>query len=263
MLSAKASTLLLACLLGVTVFYLWRVFTSPKPIKMSSDFEPVHAATPLKEGFVSVLAGKTEVKIHYREVMPVVRVPTKVDVLLLHGQRFSSKTWEDLKTIEILGHAGHRTVAVDLPGYGDSEAAAELQGVEEQSFTARATFLKSLIASLRLHTPALVSPSMSGSFSLPLLLQHPYALSAFIPVAPVNTDKFPSELYMRTRVPTLIVYGDLDTNLGVISLKNLKNLPDHEVFVLPNSRHPAYLDQPQMWHDKIQSFLTSISNKRL
>ena len=101
---------------------------------------------------------------------------------------------------------------------------------------------------------------MSGAFSLPLLMNRPDLFGAFVPVAPVYTAKFQSELYMRTRVPTLIVVGDLDTNLGVISLKNLKNLPLHKVLTLPNSRHPAYLDQPDMWHDNLLQFLANLKD---
>jgi len=48
------------------------------------------------------------------------RADKKEAVLLLHGARFTSQTWIDLGTVELLARAGHRVVAVDLPGCGAS-----------------------------------------------------------------------------------------------------------------------------------------------
>ena len=50
----------------------------------------------------------------YREAGPV--NGEKETVLLLHGKAFSSATWAQLDTIQILAAAGHRALAVDLPG---------------------------------------------------------------------------------------------------------------------------------------------------
>lgn len=210
--------------------------------------------------------GKPEmtVTIHYKELAPSKsahpELKPKIDVLLLHGKKFSSQTWLELSTLKVLAERGHRAVAVDLPGFGRSASAASLDWDNEEGFKNRQLFLQSLMMILKLHRPAIVSPSMSGAFSLPLLVNKPNLVGAYVPVAPVYTPKFPSEIYMRTRVPTLIVVGDLDTNLGVISAKNLKNLPLHKLLTLPNSRHPAYLDQPEMWHQNLLEFLENLEN---
>ncbi len=55
--------------------------------------------------------------LFYVEALPPTGAPAhKGDILLLHGQAFSSQNWIDIKTLHILAAAGYRTVAVDLPG---------------------------------------------------------------------------------------------------------------------------------------------------
>ena len=50
-----------------------------------------------------------------------------------------------------------------------------------------------LITMLHLSQPVVVSPSMSGSFSLPYLTAHPGDIKGFIPVAPVMSGNFISK----------------------------------------------------------------------
>jgi len=109
MLSGKTIFLLVAAVVTVAVFYFR---TSQNVTRMGE----VVQATELEEGFVTVNlnSGGGKVEIYFRKLEPIEKKTTKVDVLLLHGRKFSSKTWKDLKTINILGQNGHRTVAVDL-----------------------------------------------------------------------------------------------------------------------------------------------------
>lgn len=37
-------------------------------------------------------------------------------MVLLHGQAFTSKTWEDLGTMALLATNGYQALAMDLPG---------------------------------------------------------------------------------------------------------------------------------------------------
>ena len=138
-------------------------------------------------------------------------------------------------------------------GYGQSD-----------KFTAddRGKFLEELIKTLAPNSkPVLVSPSMSGSFSLPLLERNPNLICGYIPVAPVGTGKYPiKSFYESLHVPTMIVYGSKDTGLGVTSAQNLKHIPTStEPQILSNARHPAYLDQPDVWHQLIYNFMLNLS----
>ena len=52
--------------------------------------------------------------VFYREAVP--KGSPNLNVLLLHGQAFSSETWLELGTLHLLACMGHRAVAIDIPG---------------------------------------------------------------------------------------------------------------------------------------------------
>ena len=54
--------------------------------------------------------------LFFREAHPGSGQATRFSVLLLHGIRFSSETWQNLGTLHRLAQAGYRAVAIDLPG---------------------------------------------------------------------------------------------------------------------------------------------------
>ena len=80
-------------------------------------------------------------------------------------------------------------------GYGQSKAVS-------LNSTSKEEFLAALVKMLDAR-PVIISPSMSGSFSLPYLFTDPSAssqrASAYIPVAPVGTGQF-SKNYGRSLV---------------------------------------------------------------
>lgn len=65
------------------------------------------------EGRVSV--GMCSESLFYREALPSAG-QQKLCVLLLHGIRFSSHNWLTIGTLSALAAAGHRALAIDLPG---------------------------------------------------------------------------------------------------------------------------------------------------
>ena len=50
----------------------------------------------------------------FREAKPTGE--PKLQVLLLHGQAFSSQNWLEIGTLSYLAAMGHRAVAIDIPG---------------------------------------------------------------------------------------------------------------------------------------------------
>ena len=107
---------------------------------------------------------------------------------------------------------------MDLPGYGNTKNQADNKG--EFLFA----FLNAVVGDDV--KPVVVTPSMSGSFIIPLLQEHPDRLLGWVPVAPVNTGAPGDKFYKDLTVPTMIVYGEKDTGLGYKSRDNLVKMPN-------------------------------------
>ncbi|XP_069822691.1 putative protein-lysine deacylase ABHD14B isoform X2 [Dendropsophus ebraccatus] len=208
------------------------------------------AEAKIQEGYITV-SGQ---KLFYREAVPA-QNSSKPPVLLLHGIRFSSKTWQDLGTLHKVATAGHRAVAIDLPGLGNSSDAKAPSPLGEP---APPSFIKDVLDTLNMVPAAIISPSLSGMYSLPFVLSNPQNVAAYVPVAPICTDKFKAEDYSRVQFPALIVYGDGDEQLGEVSLLNLKNLSNSQVFCMKGAGHACYLDDPDTWHHRLLEFLDSV-----
>jgi pimeloyl-ACP methyl ester carboxylesterase len=133
-------------------------------------------------------------ELFYREAMPVAAV--RGDILLLHGASFSSSTWakrvmSPVGAMNVMAAAGYRVVAVDLPGAPPHTCTGSYcSGFVKSKTKGRLltqspmSFLMRLIESLSLHRPALISPSASGAFSLPVIVNRPELIGAFVAIAP-------------------------------------------------------------------------------
>ncbi|CAL1284809.1 unnamed protein product [Larinioides sclopetarius] len=241
-----------------------------KRLSIPEDLRLKKDCVSVKEGFKDI----DEAKVFYREGVPLAdTAPSPVSVLLLHGQMFSSKTWLELGTLHTLSAMGYQTVAIDLPGFANSPP-AKIQD--------RASFLHSIIINFGLTHPVIISPSMSGHFSLPYLVQNWKNLAGFVPVAPVGFEvleelpncrdpSIKNQVYKplqeflydpipdlsSIQTPTMVVFGEKDRSRSS-ALLNL--LPMSQCQEIPNGRHPAYLDNPNLWHQLLYNFLESLSH---
>jgi pimeloyl-ACP methyl ester carboxylesterase len=169
-------------------------------------------------------------------------------VLLLHGAAFDSSTWQELGTLDALAQAGHRAIAVDLPGFGKSPA----RRVDPSEFGPQ------LLDHLGLDRAVVVSPSMSGGISLPLVLHHPGRVAGFVPVAPVGSREYAKKIE-SSAVPALIVWGERDRLFPPKQAALLAaSFRDAEVLILSGARHPAYLDKPEAFHAALLRFVGAL-----
>ncbi|XP_062923838.1 protein ABHD14B [Mobula hypostoma] len=209
------------------------------------------AAAEIKEGKLK-LEGQ---ELFYRRAIPTEQLP-RLSVLLLHGIRFSSETWLNLGTLQKLAEAGYQAVAIDLPGLGNSK---EFTAPAKVGELAPDSFLLNVLKGLQLDAVVIISPSLSGMYSLPFLFGHSDVVKGFIPVAPICTEKFSAEQYGNIQTPTLIVYGSEDKPMGEESFNNLRHLFNNKVHVMNGASHACYLNNPNEWHQTVLEFLQNLS----
>jgi len=196
---------------------------------------------------MDILSKGTEIggaKVHYLESGPSQGHP----VVLLHGASFKAETWRQIGTLSRLTESGCRAVAADLPGYGESPA----------SQVPPETWLGLLLDQLALERPVVVSPSMSGSYSLPLLADSPSRLAGFVAVAPVAVQRY-SDRLLGSPVPILAVWGEHDR---IVPLAHadllLKGNPRGRKTVIPDAGHAPYMNQPEVFHAALLQFLKEV-----
>lgn len=185
--------------------------------------------------------------IFYREILPKGEV--KLDVLLLHGMKFSSKNWLDIKTFDILASNGYHVVALDLPGYGRSTY---------ELHTGKSEFLFEFIKNVGLNNAVIISPSMSGRFSLPYLAAGKPS-KAFVAIAVAGTEDIDSDDFKKFP-PTLIFRGSRDVGLGARSTETLRSyLSNYRYKEIRDAGHACYLDKPEVFHDSLLNYLDFVN----
>lgn len=233
-----------AALLGLGLLLMFLLYMGlPGPPKQTSQLG--------RGPNVTVLTGLTRgsSQIFYREVLPLQQTH-RAEVLFLHGKAFNSHTWEQLGTLQLLSKRGYRAVAVDLPGFGNSAPSKEVS-----TESGRVELLEGVLRDLQLQNTVLVSPSLSGSYALPFLMQSHHQLCGFVPIAPTSTRNYAQEQFQAVKTPTLILYGELDHTLARESLQQLRHLPNHSVVKLHDAGHACYLHKPGAFHLALLAFL--------
>jgi pimeloyl-ACP methyl ester carboxylesterase len=183
----------------------------------------------------------SEKKVHYLEAGS----PSGLTVLLLHGARYDAETWRKLSTLDVLAKEGFHAIALDLPGYGLSEVSP----LDSE------TFLGAAMSALKVESAVIVSPSMSGQYSFPLLIKSPEKVAAFVPVAPAGSDRY-LRLLKRVKVPTLVVWGEKDVIIPMEKSDALVAvLEDAKRVILKDAGHPCYVEKPDEFHRELLAFL--------
>lgn len=169
---------------------------------------------------------------------------TGAPFLLLHGASFRAETWQERGTLAHLAAHGHRAVAIDLPGYGDSPAGkVNTEGL-----------VGGVMDSLGMDRAILVSPSMSGEYSLPFLHHHPERLIGFVAVAPVGVGVWIEKLE-RQPVPLLAIWGERDRTVPHRHGEELVSASIRgRMVVMPDAGHPPYMHDAEAFNGELTGF---------
>jgi abhydrolase domain-containing protein 14 len=174
--------------------------------------------------------------------------PDGLAVILLHGMKFQTETWRELGTLEVLAQQGLRVLAIDMPGFGKTQASAA-QPVE---------ILTCFFEQQGLEQAVLIGPSMGGRIALEFAIAYPQRVAGLILVGAVGVEENQTRLSAIT-APSLIVWGGDDqiaplTNSDIL----LAGLRSAQREIYPEAPHPCYLAQPDRWHASLRTYFTNL-----
>ncbi len=167
-------------------------------------------------------------------------------VLFLHGASFTANTWVETGSHQLLCEAGMPSLSVDLPGFGRT-GRFDHDPVK---------LMNELVEYLGVDI-ILVSPSMSGGYSLPWLMTSPAAAAGFVPVAPVGIGGWQTpEGFV---IPTLGLWGSEDRIVPVPEGERLiSSIPAARLVVIEGGGHAVYKTHPVEFHEALLEFVKSV-----
>ena len=189
-------------------------------------------------------------------------------VILLHGLGATKASF--LPTIDALA-ASHRAIAVDLPGFGDSDK--PLFGAYDPAFFAQA--IAALLDAQGLDSAHMVGNSMGGRVALELGLSHAERVRRLVLLAPsmpwlkprpwapylrLIPTRGPDGLWTRLgsfKPEALFVWGRKDNIVPIGFARHVRNGLPAATHLELDCGHVPQLERPRQTHQAMARFLTT------
>ena len=154
--------------------------------------------------------------------------------MLLHGKKFTADDWRMSGLLDEHSHEGFKVIALNLPGYGQSEALKS-----DKSYP---NFLADLMPQLGISLFHLVGPSFSGETSIQFAIRHESMLKTLILIDSINVKQYEQKL-PDIRTNTLIVWGQKDEIAVYSNALTLQvKIPSSTLYTFENLGHTCYFD---------------------
>lgn len=169
-------------------------------------------------------------------------------LLFLHGKAFQAETWQELGTLQTAIDAGFSILALDLPGFGKSP----------QADTSSEVVINTVMQDENVEKAIIVGPSMSGKIGLEYSLKYPHKVAGLVLIGSVGVEENRAQLH-NLPSNTLILWGENDQISDPANGRLLKEkIEGSKLVVFQGATHPCYLEQPELWHQTLLNFATTV-----
>ena len=177
-------------------------------------------------------------------------------LLLLHGKSFKADTWSSIGAPGRINAMGMNYIAVDYPGWGESEGNDEFYP-PTRKYSNAAIFIEKFAENMGLKKFSLLGASFSGPFVVSYASMHPESVNNLILLGPVWSDDLSRESSMISS-PVLIMYGENDKVVPTESFLRYSNsIKGATLRSIRKAGHALYLDNREEFFRELEEFLGS------
>ncbi len=201
---------------------------------------------PVEENFTDLYGGR----VFYRSII----AGLGRTVLMLHGMSFSSGNWSDIDALRKINQWGYDVIAVDYPGFGDSEPNKryEFSGLD---YSPSSLFVKEFCSMLGVPKVTILGPSMGGAITMRTLIDYPELVEQVIVVAPAGFEALKKDLY-RIDKPVHLIWGTNDNTIDISYGRKYHDfIAGSTLTLIKGADHVPYLKKTSQFFSLIKKFL--------